>query len=102
MSGKPEPGGKRTALVTMAALLVPALCCGLPALIAAGALGGVGSVIGNPWVIGTAVLLAVAVVAWLVLRHTSASRSGDGSACCPSDEVFRQTRPPASQHVEEA
>lgn len=41
----------------------------LPLLITAGALGAVGSVLGNPWVIGAAVLLALGAVAWLVRHH---------------------------------
>jgi len=39
------------ALVTL-----PVLCCAAPALLAAGALGALGSWLVNPWLIGTAVL----------------------------------------------
>jgi hypothetical protein len=57
MSTNPGSESKRTALAAAGFLLVPIVCCGLPVLIAAGALGAVGSVLGNPWVIGTALRL---------------------------------------------
>lgn len=61
MSTDPDHDGKRAALTTGALVLLPVLCCGLPLLIAAGALAGLGSVLGNPWVIGATVVLLVAV-----------------------------------------
>lgn len=48
MSTNPGSESKRTALAAAGFLLVPIVCCGLPVLIAAGALGAVGSVLGNP------------------------------------------------------
>ncbi|HEY3480031.1 hypothetical protein [Amycolatopsis echigonensis] len=45
-----NPGLNRTRAVVAAVgiVLLPLLCCGLPLLIAAGALGAIGSVLGNP------------------------------------------------------
>jgi hypothetical protein len=85
MSTNPGSEGKRTALAAAGFLLVPVLCCGLPLLIAAGALGAVGSMLGNPWVISAAVVLVLAGVAWFARRHTSATRDGTtrDDSCCP-------------------
>ncbi|HKN97612.1 MAG TPA: hypothetical protein VJX10_10880 [Pseudonocardiaceae bacterium] len=52
-----------------AVLLLPALCCGLPLLIAGGALAGIGSVLGSPWVIGAGVALVAGVVGWRIRRR---------------------------------
>ncbi|MEU3143057.1 MULTISPECIES: hypothetical protein [unclassified Streptomyces] len=59
-----------------AALLMIACCAG-PALIAAGALAGVGGVLGDPWVLATAVLVPVAAVTAVVRRRARRD------ACCP-------------------
>jgi hypothetical protein len=88
MSTNPDRDGKRTALATGALLLLPALCCGLPLLIGGGALAGLGSVLGNPWVIGTAIALLIAVVVWRTRRHARGARSSD-SACCASEPPTR-------------
>lgn len=65
-------------------ILLPILCCGLPLLIAGGALGGIGAVIGNPWVIGAAAALVVGVVATRVRRRGGGSaRAADDSCCSP-------------------
>ncbi|WP_157183180.1 hypothetical protein [Sciscionella marina] len=58
------------------------LCCAAPALLAAGALGAVGAWLGNPWVIGSAVLALVAVVALVWQRHHRRQDSADPH-CCP-------------------
>ena len=87
-------GGTRSTLATLGLLLVPLACCGLPVLIAVGALGAVGSVLGSPWVIGSAVLVAAGGAAWLLRRHTSKSPAvvangraarGQGEDCCPPE-----------------
>jgi hypothetical protein len=49
MSITPGTDGKRTVFATIGLLLLPMLCCGLPALIVAGALGTVGSWLRSPW-----------------------------------------------------
>jgi hypothetical protein len=106
MSTTPGSQGKRTALAAAGFLLLPVLCCGLPLLIAAGALGAVGSVLGNPWVIGAAVVVILAAVAWFARRRTGATRDGatrDGATrddlCCPppirsqSDRTHESSNP---------
>jgi hypothetical protein len=84
--------GTRTALATLGLFLLPLACCGVAVLIAAGALGAAGSVLGNPWMIGTAVLVAAGGASWLLRRHTSQSSAavtirratrGHGEDCCP-------------------
>ncbi|MES4829864.1 hypothetical protein ABVB25_22290 [Streptomyces anthocyanicus] len=60
------------------AALLMIVCCAGPALIAAGALAGIGGFLGNPWVITAAVLLLVAAVTAVVLR-----RRAGRDACCP-------------------
>lgn len=84
MSSDPSQDGVRGTLATIGIVVLPVLCCGLPLLIASGALGGLGAVLGNPWVIGAAVALAVGTVAVLARRSGGPARSGD-SACCPPD-----------------
>lgn len=71
MTRKPDKQGTGTALATVGAGLALVVCCGLPVLIAAGGLGAVGSVLGNGWVIGTAIAVAVSGVLWLVQHHRS-------------------------------
>jgi hypothetical protein len=85
MSTNPDHEGKRTILAAGAFLLLPALCCGLPLLIAGGALAGIGSVLGTPWVIGAAVALLVSLVVWRVRRYTGTSTPFGGDACCPPE-----------------
>ena len=66
-------------LLGAAAVLVTALCCAAPVLIAGGALAAVCGLLENPWVIGAAVaLLLAAVVAF-------ARRGQRGDHCCPAD-----------------
>jgi len=87
-------GDTRTTLATLGLVLLPLACCGLPVLIAAGALGAAGSLLGSPCVIGSAVLVAAGGAAWLLRRHTSNSPAaianrrtarGQGEDCCPPD-----------------
>jgi thiol:disulfide interchange protein len=51
-------------------VLLPALCCALPALIAAGVLGAVGGWLRNPWVIGAAAILVVGGLVRALLRRS--------------------------------
>lgn len=90
MSTNRNHDDKRTALATGALLLLPALCCGLPLLIAGGALAELGSVLGNPWVIGAAVALLVAAVAWRIRRRARGTRSSDSACCAPQPPTRRQ------------
>jgi hypothetical protein len=76
----PVPDSKRAALAAIGIVLLPLLCCGLPLFIAAGALGAVGSVLGNPWVITAAIVLVLGVVFWRVRRFVTTT---SGEQCCP-------------------
>jgi hypothetical protein len=67
-----EPGGKRAALAIVGIVLLPLLCCGLPLLITAGALGAIGSILGDPWVITAAIVLVVGGVLWRLRRSSTA------------------------------
>lgn len=69
MSTDPKGRGAPTVLGALGIILLPVLCCGLPPLVAAGvlgagALGAIGSVLGNPSVISAAVVLVVGLLAW--------------------------------------
>lgn len=95
MSTDPDHDGQRTALVTGALLLLPVLCCGLPLLIAGGALAGLGTVLGNPWMIGAAIALLVGIVVWRIRRRAGAATRSEGDECCapqpPSQDQPRAT-----------
>lgn len=80
MSTPPGNAGTRSGLAAIGVVAAMALCCGLALLIVAGVLGSIGAVLGNPWVIGAAVLLVLALIGWRVRHHIS--RSAD-DACCP-------------------
>ncbi|NUP25308.1 MAG: hypothetical protein HOQ44_01200 [Nocardia sp.] len=97
MPTDPDRDGKHGALAIGALLLVPALCCGLPLLIAGGLLAGLGSVLGNPWVIGAAVALVVAVVVWRVRRHARATRSAASACCAPEPPGGERSSGPATE-----
>jgi Flp pilus assembly protein TadB len=61
---------------TLAAAIV-VVCCAGPALLAAGVLGPVSAMLGNPWVLAVAVLLAVGATGFAVhaRRHRSCTRT---------------------------
>lgn len=82
--GKDGPGG---ALATVGVVLLPLLCCGLPLLLVAGGAGAIGSVLGNPWLIGGAVAVLIGVVVWRVRRASGS----DGDACCPPESPRHDT-----------
>ena len=71
-----------TAKAGIGIVLLMIACCTLPALIAVGALAGIGGAMGNPWVIAIAVFFLATMVTALVRRF----RSGR-DACCPPDDT---------------
>jgi hypothetical protein len=89
MSSHPDRQGKYTALTTGAALLLPALCCGLPLLIASGTLAGLGSALGHPWVIAPAAILLMGAVVGLLRRRAR--------CCSPQPPSPAQSHPPLAQ-----
>ncbi len=74
------------ALAAIGAALLMIVCCALPALIAAGALPGIGGFLGNRWAIAAAVLFLVAAVSAAVRRR----RAGRDACCLPTGS----TKPP--------
>ncbi|WP_151482139.1 hypothetical protein [Streptomyces albicerus] len=78
--------GTATAGIGIALLMIA--CCALPALIAAGALAGIGGALGNPWVIAIAVFFLATIVTAIVLRL----RSGGGDCCPPQDTTRTKDR----------
>lgn len=88
MSTKPDPGGRNSLLATIGVIALPLLCCGLPLLIAAGGLGVLGSLLGNPWVIGAAAVAALGALGWR-LRPRPAPGA---DSCCPPEPSARDHR----------
>lgn len=77
--------------------LAMVVCCGLPLLIAGGALSGAGALLGNPWVLGAAALvLVVGLTRWL--RRSS---SGDATCCPPRTETDQPDLGSATPHRRE-
>lgn len=68
MPTKPDPDARLPLLATLGVIALPLLCCGVPIFIAIGGVGLVGSILGSPWVIGAAILIALGVLGWR-LRH---------------------------------
>ncbi|MGH9176978.1 MAG: hypothetical protein ACRD0N_00285 [Acidimicrobiales bacterium] len=68
------------------------LCCAGPALLAAGALGSLGAILGNPLVILAGSVVAAAAVIGAGRRHSR------GAACCTSKHDGRPGHDEARQH----
>lgn len=70
-------------LSTVGVVLMALLCCGVPVLlIATGVLGAAGAVIGSPWMLAIAGIVAVGLLLWLLLRRRSAGSPGTAGDCC--------------------
>ena len=89
-----RPGGGL--LLGAGAVLLLALCCALPMLIAGGVLAGVGGILGNPWVIGTGIALVALVVLVVALRRTRSDHTDHD--CCPPTESAHRTAPKDDQN----
>lgn len=85
----------RDSLGVAAVVALPVLCCAGPALLAAGALGVLGSWLLNPWLIGAAILLALGVVGWRLRHHATA---GD-ELCCPHTPTTPTPGQPPRTHT---
>lgn len=88
MSSTSKGQGSGAALAVGGFFLLHLLCCGLPLLIAAGALGAAGSVLGNPWVIAAAVTLAAVTLVWALRRRTGVPSQAED--CCAPGVVLDQ------------
>lgn len=99
MSPKPDNDGPGSALASGGIVLVPLLlCCGLPVLIAAGSLGVLGSILGNPWVTGAAAALLVGALVWRARRRTAASSEKSCSLPPPAaDDETGWTQQPSTR-----
>ncbi|GAA1640728.1 hypothetical protein GCM10009700_29360 [Brevibacterium sanguinis] len=91
MSTSSKAQSSRTGLAVGGFVLLHVLCCGLPLLIAAGALGAAGSFLGNPWVILAAVALAGAGLL-MALRRRRPGVSGEMEDCCASAAASGEDR----------
>lgn len=65
----------------LGAAVLMIVCCAAPVLVAVGALGALGGVLGNPWVIAAAII----VLAAAVIRRRRSGRH----ACCPPTEATK-------------
>lgn len=88
MSRTPSPNRDVLAALGIGALLV--VCCALPVLLAAGALGALGGMLGSPWLLAAAVALGLAAVTMAVSRHRRTLRRDDAAPdrddCCARGE----------------
>lgn len=101
MSTTPDPDGRRSLLLTIGVIALPLVCCGLPVLLAAGGLGVLGSILGNPWVIAAAALIAVSAIIWRVRARPD---GGAADPCCGPAPLARNEhtdRPGSTSHSEE-
>ncbi len=74
--------GQGATRVLVGFVVLHVLCCGVPLLIAAGALGGAGALLGNPVLLVGGATTAVAAVMFAVRR-----RGGGAPRCCPPTEL---------------
>lgn len=91
MNQRPQKPVRSPLLLGAAAVLVTALCCAGPALIAGGALAAVCGLLENPWVIRAAVAVLVAAVAVVFAR-----RAKHDDHCCP-----QESDPPAAHPLDD-
>lgn len=75
---------RRRTLTTLGLVSLPILCCGLPLLIAAGSFGAVGTVLGNPLLLGAATLALIAVIVRRV--RGAPAHTPESNNCCRPDE----------------
>lgn len=72
----PTPSHDRDLVAALGVGVLLVICCTLPVLLAAGALGALGGVLGSPWLLAAAGLLIVAAVVIVVARHRRAIDGG--------------------------
>ena len=90
-----EPPGLRLAATGVGAAVLVIVCCAGPALVAAGALGALGGLLSNRWVIATAALVVIVAVMTVLVRRRSgrdACRPPTGSPQQPADKEGPERR----------
>lgn len=92
-----RPGGSGLLLGAGAALLMVFCCAVFPLLAAGGALAGVGAFLGNPWVIGAGITLAVLALLALSRRHRGSDNT-NGHDCCPPGHTNEHRDPKDEQN----
>lgn len=101
MSSEPKVLTAPIGLAALGIVLLPVLCCGVPLLIgigAAGALGAIGSVLGNPWVIFASVVLVAGLLMWALPRRRTAGSQPKDDCCAPQSPAPVHT---PADHVKE-
>lgn len=96
MSATSKAKSSRTGLAVGGFVLLHVLCCGLPLLIAAGALGAAGSFLDNPLVIVAAVALAAVVLLWALRRRRPGTSGGMEDCCGPATSASASASASAS------
>jgi len=88
-----EPRGPSRAgiLATVGLAAAALLCCAGPALLAGGALSGLGGLLRNPWLIGGGAAVIVAAVGYAIARHTHGRGGAQAEDCCPPQETEGDT-----------
>lgn len=80
-----------------AVTLLGLLCCAGPTLLAAGALGALGSWLSNPWLIAAAAAaLVLATAGWALRRHGARDRAPTGHPVPPTPTAGETSRPDRS------
>ncbi|MGW5214804.1 mercury transporter [Streptomyces sp. NPDC004051] len=79
-----KSSGTGTMAAGIGAAVLMVICCAGPALVAAGALAGIGGLLGNPWVIATAVVVLAAAAAAPAATVVRRRRSGRDACCSPT------------------
>lgn len=80
-----EPRGPSSAGLfgVLGVALIAVLCCAGPALLAGGALSGIGGVLRNPWLITIGAALVLGALSYGTARLVRARRSAGAADCCP-------------------
>ena len=92
---QPQGGGLLLAACCAGGGLLVVLCCAAPALIAGGALAGIGGFFGNPWVVGAGIALLILAIAAMTLRKRPAGL--EPPDCCPATPPATDTSPNEEQ-----
>ncbi|HEU5006829.1 MAG TPA: hypothetical protein VFT67_07650 [Jatrophihabitantaceae bacterium] len=78
-----EPRGPSQAglLATLGVVVVAVLCCAGPALLAGGALAGLGGLLRNPWLIGVGAVIVVTAISLAMRRRRRAAGTTTAEGC---------------------